>query len=356
MKKYLITLIIILIPFICEAAPSVSSYTGDVADGNSIVLSGANFGTGATIHKWDDFDGGANEEDIGNGWSLPDADNHPVYSNSNNRTNSTLNAYSNNGTDDLEYDHNATLSTVYATFWIYSTRSITDNTYNNKWGKIWYDGVDSHPEITLISQWSGPGTQCNLCDQGLNYVFVDSINNLTVSTWERVEIYAEESTAPGGTFDGTEDGNVYVWQQTGGEGNAFTLTASQENVATNNNGSSRHWERVCLMEYNRSSGGATTTRVDDIYIASSRARVEIGDNADYNNCSHREMQIPENWTSSNVSFTVNQGSFNLGDDAYIFIVDQAGNVSNSFEVVWGGEIQDPGPPGITGTPSVTNIP
>ena len=321
------------------AAPTINGVSGTVSDGNSVTISstGTDFGASPTQLKWDDFDSGTNSEDIGNSWNLPDADNHPVYSNSNNRTNSTLNAYSNNGTDDLEYNHSGTISTVYVTFWMYSTRSITDSTYNNKWLKIWHDGVDFQPEITLITQWAGPGSQCNLANENLVYVFTDTITNPTVSTWERIEVYAEESTSPGGTFDGTADGNVYVWQQVGGEGNTFTLTAEQENVATNSSGDSRHWERVCLMEYNRSSGGSTTTRVDDVYISSSRARVEVGDNATWANCTHREIQLQTAWSTSSITVTVNQGSFSTGT-AYLFVIDENGDASAGYEITISNQV------------------
>ena len=72
---------------------------------------------------------------------------------------------------------------------------------------------------------------------------------------------------------------------------------------------------------------------DDIYINNSWARVEIGDDPDYDSCTHREMQIPTAWSSDSVDITVNQGSFQNGTTAYLFVVDEDGAVNTAgYEV------------------------
>ena len=98
--------------------------------------------------------------------------------------------------------------------------------------------------------------------------------------------------------------------------------------------------------------------IDDVYIDTSLARVEVGDNVDYNSCTHREVQIPTAWANDEISFTVNTGSFDGEADAYIFVVDENGVKSAGFPIVVGqsggglvegpGDITDP-PTDITAT-------
>lgn len=77
-----------------------------------------------------------------------------------------------------------------------------------------------------------------------------------------------------------------------------------------------------------------TMYIDNIYADNTYARVVIGDNSVYANCTHREIQIPTNWSANSVSFTVNQGSFNDGETAYVFVVDSDGSASSGREITF----------------------
>lgn len=68
--------------------------------------------------------------------------------------------------------------------------------------------------------------------------------------------------------------------------------------------------------------------LDDIYMDSVWSRIEIGDNATYASCTHREIQIPTVWADGSITFTVNRGSFGASDNAYLFVVDSTGDVSD----------------------------
>jgi hypothetical protein len=61
----------------------------------------------------------------------------------------------------------------------------------------------------------------------------------------------------------------------------------------------------------------------------------IGDSADFNDCSKKEIQIPKAWSGSSITFTVNQGTFREGDLVYLFVVDQDGNTGNGFPITIG---------------------
>ena len=80
--------------------------------------------------------------------------------------------------------------------------------------------------------------------------------------------------------------------------------------------------------------------LDDVYLNNSWARVEIGNNSIYGNCTHREIQIPSSWTSTSITITLNQGSFTNGDSIYFFVVDSLGNISNGYGAVLGTSVYD----------------
>lgn len=333
LKNALILAIIVELSLIdiCMAAPSITGVSGAITKGQTITLSGASFGIGPTIYKWDDFENGTNGAVISNGWATPMTD--PHYTNTSQRTNSTLSAYSDEGTDDLTYNHGGTLSAIFTTFWTRinwsSTAENFSGNYNNKWIDIldynyYLGGNDADPMLTVITQWSYPSTQLNWRDSSdgcspssLEYT-VDSINNRTDDTWERVELYAVAATDATGT--------VLMWQQTGGEGYTFEQVVNRTNVQTLCTSGSDNWSAVTYGFMSRD--GTTESWFDDIYIASSMARVEVGDNSIWANCTHREIQIPTEWKDDGTSITLtfNQGSFADGGTVYLYVVDAEGNV------------------------------
>lgn len=90
----------------------------------------------------------------------------------------------------------------------------------------------------------------------------------------------------------------------------------------------------------------------DLYIDNTLARVEIGNAPIWENCTHREVQIPQTWTGgSNITAVFKQGSFSPQENVYLFVIDPNGEANNpGFSLVVGGEIQDPGPPGAPSAP------
>lgn len=98
-----------------------------------------------------------------------------------------------------------------------------------------------------------------------------------------------------------------------------------------------------LMNTNSSGTANVTMYFDDIYFDNTWARVEIGDNSVYANCTHREIQPALTWTPTGITGTFNQGSFETGDTVYVFVVDENGVPSNGVAVVLGSEpaVADP---------------
>ena len=59
-------------------------------------------------------------------------------------------------------------------------------------------------------------------------------------------------------------------------------------------------------------------------------------NANFSNCTHKEIQIPSAWSDGSITIKVNQGSFVTGQDLYLFVVDTNGIHSSGYLVKIGG--------------------
>jgi len=70
----------------------------------------------------------------------------------------------------------------------------------------------------------------------------------------------------------------------------------------------------------RSPGARCLIQIDDVYIDYTWARVELGDNADFDSCTHREIQVPTAWADGEVTITINQGSFASLAGLHLFVV------------------------------------
>jgi hypothetical protein len=73
---------------------------------------------------------------------------------------------------------------------------------------------------------------------------------------------------------------------------------------------------------------------DDIYIDNTFSRVEIGNNAVYENCTHREIQPITSWTETSIKFLANILSFEKDERLYLYVFngDNDGNVSQGHEL------------------------
>lgn len=61
--------------------------------------------------------------------------------------------------------------------------------------------------------------------------------------------------------------------------------------------------------------------VDDVYFDTTWARVEVGDAPDYAATQHREIQIVESWTDTDVTFTLSRGTLPAGP-AWAFVIGE----------------------------------
>jgi len=155
------------------------------------------------------------------------------------------------------------------------------------------------------------------------------------NTWTHIQIAMDigNTDTPNGMYDVWQDG-VYK----GGDSN---LDWTREGC----NPMQQIWIGGYLGNADRSH--ETVIFYDDVYFDNTWARIEIGDSPNYNSCTHRETQLPTVWDDGELSFTLNAGSFSNGEQSYIFVVDELGNVSETgYPLVIVQTLSGPGTPGV----------
>jgi hypothetical protein len=174
-----------------------------------------------------------------------------------------------------------------------NSADITEQTFS--WGNqgqyIWYNGA-----YCICSGCSGAGT-----------LWSDTI--VSANTWHFMEAYFDSSAR---TWDVRVD-NV-----------------SHGSTANYNCGFAPNYVWKVGVDSGGNSPQAQTSYIDDIYIDNTFQHVVIGNASTYSASTHFEMQPPTVWNSNgqSIAVTLNQGSFNNSDPAFLYVIDQDGIVSD----------------------------
>jgi len=347
----LLLLLIFFVPGFCYAAPTISDISGTISNGESIVVSGASFETGPTIHKWDNFESGSNGDPIGNGWSYHTVDegfSAPYYSDDTPRANRSLSIrcpfiYPKASCQFYKTAETSDKASIYTTFYIRIHKVSGATTTNYKYCYITPSATSfagSMPRFVYHGNAGGYYITSQADNGGES--FDCSTTAPEDNKWLRVELYGKESS--GGA---TRDGEVYLYKQdnstllmesTGGctsGGGGHDNTACQTRDA--DHWVNAHYGLYCGDRTGAQNGDTYYYDYSDVYLANNWARVEIGNNPTFANCTHREIQIPTAWAAGEITFTMNAGTFVADEITYLFVVDADGIASEGEEIIIGGE-------------------
>ncbi len=348
------------------AAPSISSVSGTVANGQVITVSGSSFGSGPNVLLFNDFEGGANGSTIATGsgsakvgqWASSQL--APTYSNSQ-KVSGNLAGHFNNHFGSAPYYNNLTAlipaqNKVFLSYWQLIDAWPTNTTQTDmNWKAVWLMNTGTTDYDMMIPQYLGtlPGASTGFYDSN----FLDSQcrgqthvwgPDTALSTWRRIWIFV----------DATTDGNyIQSWEMTRGGGIVQVATSANSASSCWFGNYSGSFAKVVLNGY---MPNANTTQSnaywDDVYIAygdNAMARVEIGNAPTYNACTNLTLATPTSWTASSISATVWQGSFTAGSSAYLYVVDSTGTPNaNGYPVTLGSG--GGGGTYYTATPSITS--
>jgi len=320
--------------------PYITGASGNVVHGNSITISGGNFGSKsqAAPYKYDDFEDGSLGETIGDGWYTWSniSGKEPIYSDAQTRASGIAEQ-----TAYLQHDvaYNSTLG-VTGLNWGYDHEA-----YLSCWYYCTTAGAESRNFKILAfrggaaGDWDGPDIRADMypnTDSGHAYVADCSKaliaqdwslgGNLMENGWHRVELWAHMGTSSSSDNDGICNGwrDLSSW---------WVIEDFEYDFST------QDFDNIYFAAYFATDEGTPTPQMwwywDEIYIDTTQSRVEMGDASTWNGCTHREIQIPSSWSGDSITATVNRGSFSTGT-AYLYVVDSDGNVSPGYEVTISG--------------------
>lgn len=344
MRKTLFLLITALfITTAAHAAPAISGTSGTPTDGSSYTLTGSGYGSGPSEVEFLGGSSGPIESGTtGNNfsrtnWLLPgDA------MNSNDFKYATDQAHSGSKSLKAEVpEYNAVLRYTPAST-ITSSESVFISVWY-RWNHV-NEGqwkllrlttnstiVDGSNQLVFFTY---PGeTQLCVDPDVVGYSSMTPNPYTTTDAWQRVDY---DVTC------GVSNGTVVLTKYVTG---SSKVTDTEGAYPTHRSGSA--WNYVLFQNYMGTGGGypgisSGNVWMDDIYIASTRARVEMGNASTYAACTHFEIQPFTSWSTSSITVTLNRGSFGSTDTVYLYVINADGTYNSSgYQVVLGGSDTTP---------------
>lgn len=318
------------------AAPAITSISGTVSHGSTVTVTGSGFGTKSPVKPliWANFEAGL--IDPTNLGVMTTWTNNSYFSltTSNQSLNSTYAVFGeyNTGlsktgpTFRVDYDY---YQKIYVFFKRYRDFA-PPSPINMKFFRIWpvSDGTkndflaeyltNSNPNKVGRCYTESTGesmeTPGNSSYQGTVY---------TEDTWGTEEFQWSQNSALG-----VADGTWRFWRN-------GMLMQTRDNLIGRSTTQSGNIIRLYIDNYSGGSGNiymppdGSMVYVDDVYIDNTWARVIIGDQNTFDDSTHREIQIPSAWSDTSIAISINKGSFNTLNSAYLYVFDANGNVNAS---------------------------
>jgi len=360
MKRLLCSLLLLAVAGSAFAAPSVTGVSGTVSNGESITITGTDFGaTGPTVVLFDDFEKGTNGNIISTSagsaqveeWSaVESAPDNPAYSSAFAHSGSLAMLSDQASSDGGHWSAvSFTASTrVFVSFWVYLGSSDEVPGTGEGGGPNWKLGdVNAGSNASPSSQYTVAVTLSDLPPGG---AFQSpgawyGASGLTdggycettwvKGRWHRFDAYYIGSTGTSGAD--------YVWEID--SATAYNNIWSQTGMTNLQSADSDGWQLFRLHSYARQDSNGKCY-YDDVYVATGTgalARVEICNNATYTSATNCAIATPTSWGATSITATVRQGSFGASDTAYLFVIDSSGVASAGHEVTFGSGGETPVP-------------
>lgn len=320
-------------------APTVVSISGTVAEGSTITIAGAGFGSGPTLAVYDSFDGGAvgaeiplNRASVG-AWTET-VSNDPIYSATARSGTSSMRTYYSGKTAQFSKVFAAPVSEAFVSFWV----KIPDGTpfpgdnggvkkfsSDSSWKLAWlidtsYDGSSSDiciPTHIGSGSFSLAGNDMSLGQVPKGSTWWDWDHWMRITVWLRADPAAPTTSGQ------------YFFQSVSPQYKVTTQAESKPVFDADGDGCEKAWRYVNVPGWIRSDGNSEPA-YDDVYIATganAQARVEIGDAATYAESGHLALLIPQTWADGSITAQLPPASLPKSGPAYLYITDAQGRVN-----------------------------
>lgn len=350
----LVVLLALMTPFSSAlAAPSISGVSGTFTHGSVVAITGSGFGTKAQAAplKWDPFESGAlGESMVARGWSQYNGPTPITSAEQAHAGSRSALALLTVGTEDFDgaYLPLDNLTSVWVSLWFYWDRDPPGNPTGGevfKWIRINASNAPGNEVYTGVPQFrtqmQPSGSWCydevhpNESLNGTGFVQRDCDPAPTRGAWTRMDaLYRLSNPA------GTANGEIRTWYN-------GSLEMALSGIVTRASGITDTLTSVLLPQMASLLNSASSYKffVDDAYIDSTPARVELCESSTYVSSTHCEAQPATAWADGSITITLNRGSFGASGSAYLYVFDVT-NASNEsgYAVTLGTSGGDTTPP------------
>ncbi len=357
MRSFFVLVLVFVFVGLVSGAPSISG-VGGVSHDSNFIISGNGFGTKvqAPPFSWSDMESNSlvaqGADWTSYGWP---SGLMQVSSSSQRNSLSSYNAYCDVPGNGNEYcafrQEGASFSTMFIQYWVHVGSNWAWEDGNVKILRLWsssssnlrVQGPINNVDIVVETSDMGHGGYSSNCDSGGWSPVIPGVN--TVDQIHGGSCGGEMLPGSLGWHDYrsyVKDGewHLFQWEFRAGSGNGVLrwwvdgeLVFDHSDI---NAGSSAKQPFIVGWYMSNTNDGRGDLYFDDVYIDNTWSRVELCENNNWLNRGHCEIQIPTSWSSDSVTATANQGSFENGDTAYLFVVDSNGEVSSGYPLTISG--------------------
>ncbi|WP_414703827.1 hypothetical protein [Povalibacter sp.] len=221
------------------------------------------------------------------------------------------------GAYNLSVNQNGNFPVVYMDWWVRVQQK--DNMSRN-WKPWRIYGANDTMQANAVVMCNGTGLSVENGGSGGGFWWEGG--SFSNGQWQHYQV-ALKASSSAGAADGV------VMQYVNGK-----LVSNHTGVVTRTGSS--HWNQIRIGHYwamdgvsECGSNSGADIYLDNVYIDSNWARVEIGNASTYATSTVREVQIPTSWSANSITLNVNAGGFSTGSTAYIYVVDSSGSVNSS---------------------------
>jgi hypothetical protein len=226
-------------------------------------------------------------------------------------------------------------SKLYISYWRYYTGTYVQGQHNHKAFYVYGSGDDDLPQaIGFIpaadTRWGVMSNQNLMGTYSQNVNPTDVTFDSARNGWHRWDYWFAINAT--GSFNGV------VWH-------LFdqAVKINRADYKFRSDSQTGLWNSIAIGHMGQGMLGNLRQWYDDVYIATTRARVELCSGSSWSSRGRCEIQFPTAWADTSITIRVNQGAFSSAN-AYLYVVDANGNPSNGIPVaVSQGGSSDEGP-------------
>jgi hypothetical protein len=303
-----------------SGGPTITTVSGLASNGSTITIGGSGFGTTElpylldTVENQADYAGSVSGDEVPYDPAGPWEDHDYSYDGvfleeSGGKPNSLMHYKTGVGTGFLSWptaSDNATSEEIYVSWQYKPNEHPYDNGGSSKCIRIWDEGNGLSTRISWTANQMTYGTDGNLKSNG-------RVWSGNVGQWNLMEVYANKGT-----------GVIKTWINGQLDHNIKDFESASTPVGL----------RVKLIGFDPRSSAEypnQVTEFDDIYMAPTRARVEVTTSATYSLSDERVVQEATAWADGSISINFRQGQLSTGT-AYLYVFDADNTVSPAYPV------------------------